>query len=807
MRLCARAAAVVLIGLAAFQHLREQPAPTLVPPPVVQVPVHQDDTTPLPAGGDSDASTSSYQPPASNGSAGAPAAALVFVLSAATASSATRRNNIRVAWASGGGSCLSTLFVLGSSSGGGVAQLAGDVLTVPSPEGYHVISSKLLRALHWLVHTSELRPAFVAKTDDDAYVCPAALLATLAPLPTRRLYLGSFSTHTPVRATGDRWTDAPYARMFPFVRAYPPYAQGAFYVLSADLVAAVVALADVVLRAFNGSTAHVPANEDAMIGTLVACVDQALRGEPGHEGAAEIDGWQRSLAIRVEATGSRPLLQRSSSRFGAPGRAGSWVRFESMDVAVRGWLTRTRGADAYALKERMERGKRLREGTAAAPVATRWTETATDPAASALRREACRDAKLVAVHALTAAELLECAGLRGRAHTCSVAPPHAPLPRRPSGRCSGQQARRVVQPARGLVLPRLHAAAAEQQAAASVSPGTTLPAIGMTSHEHRRIAFCFLLGYGNIAQPDAWLAFFRGASPTTTINATHPGDDPVARLFSVYVHQDDPTAARARRGTSRGAALGGAALPLHPFWAEHLLPPRARVPTSYENGSSLERARMALFKFAYDEDSRNFKFVLLSESCVPLRPLAAMHALLTRDARPRLELMPGNGAPMGFRPGKRWIAALEPLLPEAKRQLLLQNRQWLIAGRREVERFPSAEWVQRFFGRMARAEEHVFSNVLVHALNYTLAEIDVGCVTYQRFLKNEGYRQPLPCYRGLSGVLELEHTVESEVLRARSERGCLFARKFADAAHCNLACLVASGFRRFGCPYRRRGPP
>ena len=60
-----------------------------------------------------------------------------------------------------------------------------------------------------------------------------------------------------------------------------------------------------------------------------------------------------------------------------------------------------RGAEAYALRERMAR---QRQGPAGqlAPVAARWAEMGTDRAAAALRREACRDPQLVTVHALGA---------------------------------------------------------------------------------------------------------------------------------------------------------------------------------------------------------------------------------------------------------------------------------------------------------------------------------------------------------------------------------------------------------------------
>ena len=38
------------------------------------------------------------------------------------------------------------------------------------------------------------------------------------------------------------------------------------------------------------------------------------------------------------------------------------------------------------------------------------------------------------------------------------------------------------------------------------------------------------------------------------------------------------------------------------------------------------------------------------------------------------------------------------------------------------------------------SEEHVFYNVVVHALNFSAADVDVGCVTWQRCLtRGSGY--------------------------------------------------------------------
>ena len=48
-----------------------------------------------------------------------------------------------------------------------------------APEGKRTLSLKVLYALRWLYDGSRggLQPAFVAKTDDDAYVCVGALVS------------------------------------------------------------------------------------------------------------------------------------------------------------------------------------------------------------------------------------------------------------------------------------------------------------------------------------------------------------------------------------------------------------------------------------------------------------------------------------------------------------------------------------------------------------------------------------------------------------------------------------------------------
>ncbi len=78
-----------------------------------------------------------------------------------------------------------------------------------------------------------------------------------------------------------------------------------------------------------------------------------------------------------------------------------------------------------------------------------------------------------------------------------------------------------------------------------------------------------------------------------------------------------------------------------------------------------------------------------------------------------------------------------------------------------------------------------------------VVDLEIGCITYQRFTpRRDSYRKPLDCRLTARG-LELER--EHEILKAK-KAGCLFVRKIAPAATCDLTCFANSGFERFQCP-------
>lgn len=192
---------------------------------------------------------------------------------------ARRRQAVRASWAShtahlGAADAATTelcsvkpLFVVG----GGKARAhvrsdaAGneDLLVLPVPDGYRQITQKVVAAFAWV--TSTLQFKYVLKTDDDSFICLARLLELLRPMARGAVYLGVANRHhsvvlQPSNPQYMRWRDAEYVALFNRT-VYPPYMQGAGYVLSRDM-------AQLVVRTGSEAAGRV-AIEDALVGTLL----------------------------------------------------------------------------------------------------------------------------------------------------------------------------------------------------------------------------------------------------------------------------------------------------------------------------------------------------------------------------------------------------------------------------------------------------------------------------------------------------------------------------------------------------------
>ena len=116
-----------------------------------------------------------------------------------------------------------------------------------------------------------------------------------------------------------------------------------------------------------------------------------------------------------------------------------------------------------------------------------------------------------------------------------------------------------------------------------------------------KIALLFLI-YEEIHQPELWRAFLESADRLSS-------KDGGERLYSIYIHAKSRT------------------IPLPPFLEKHHLPTNAIVPTEYAD-ISLVHAMNTLLRHALT-DTCNTKFVFLSGHCIPIKPFAHVHSVLT----------------------------------------------------------------------------------------------------------------------------------------------------------------------------------
>lgn len=170
--------------------------------------------------------------------------------------------------------------------------------------------------------------------------------------------------------------------------------------------------------------------------------------------------------------------------------------------------------------------------------------------------------------------------------------------------------------------------------------------------------------------------------------------------FSLYVH--------ATPGFEYNRSEPGAAL-----FADRLLPHPARVEWGQMSVVDAERRLMAAALL----DPRNERFVLLSESCLPLRPFQFVQRYLLGSSRSFLDMFPDDQWRY------RWEMAAEGVPAEAWRK----GTQWCALTREHAALFVADQWVfdvfERHcvteyneaggFGRFCAGDEHYKQTLLV----------------------------------------------------------------------------------------------
>jgi hypothetical protein len=275
-----------------------------------------------------------------------------------------------------------------------------------------------------------------------------------------------------------------------------------------------------------------------------------------------------------------------------------------------------------------------------------------------------------------------------------------------------------------------------------------------------KVAFLFLTRDGLHAE-ELWAEFFRGADPAQ---------------FSLYAHTKTPPPASSVLARGRIGEI---------------------VPTEWGT-ISLVRATLALLRAAM-ADGANGKFVLLSESCVPLYPFARIYAELMKDERAWLHhsvtppwMVHQKGPTREF---LRWSKQIEQVVPAPAS--LLKQQQWMAVTRPLAQLFlaDGADYTALWDGGLFAPDEHYFVNVLAHELRRTggaLAGASAAeCLERVALNRRLTYVEWGQVGNGRA-PLKLAVVTDELAGRARAE-GCLFLRKVAPGA--DLAQLRAG----WGC--------
>lgn len=133
-----------------------------------------------------------------------------------------------------------------------------DLIRLPVPEDYHQLTAKTLAFIKWFNINSDAD--YVMKLDDDSYPHLDRLLHQLKQTVYPLVYLG-IQSNGPVKRTGK------YAERYYEEDHYPPYMQGAGYIMSKKLAKEIM----------NRGHAHLD-NENTTVGLRVREVENASSG-------------------------------------------------------------------------------------------------------------------------------------------------------------------------------------------------------------------------------------------------------------------------------------------------------------------------------------------------------------------------------------------------------------------------------------------------------------------------------------------------------------------------------------------------
>jgi hypothetical protein len=176
-------------------------------------------------------------------------------------------------------------------------------------------------------------------------------------------------------------------------------------------------------------------------------------------------------------------------------------------------------------------------------------------------------------------------------------------------------------------------------------------------------------------------------------------------------------------------------------------------------GISLVRATLALLRAAL-EDAAATHFVLISESCVPVRPHVELVRSLRLDPRSRMRVQPWNEV-------RKWnILKAQRLenLPGIRKEVAHFQDQWMCLNREDAELILKHDRTEAFEGVRA-PDEAYFATVLAALGRPPLQSVANRPITWTEWREGQAHPE------------EFRH-VGGPTAAQIADSGCFFARKF-----------------------------
>uniref|UniRef100_A0A6C0ISH7 Core-2/I-Branching enzyme n=1 Tax=viral metagenome TaxID=1070528 RepID=A0A6C0ISH7_9ZZZZ len=243
----------------------------------------------------------------------------------------------------------------------------------------------------------------------------------------------------------------------------------------------------------------------------------------------------------------------------------------------------------------------------------------------------------------------------------------------------------------------------------------------------KKIAFCFLI-YDSINCEELWNIFFKNVD----INK-----------YSIYIHYKTNKQLK--------------------YFEKYKL--NNCIETKYED-QTIPKAYNVLFKQAY-KDSNNYKFIIISGSCIPFKSFNFIYNKLTQDDKGYFNVCPKE----------QCFPNCEPLLDHISKKYISKSHNWFILNRKLVENLciNKDEILDTQFKNIYAPAEYYYITYI------NLLKLDNEIITTLNESNNSttftnwvGVNYKFPCYRSLKNYNsisseEIEHLLHSE---------CLFGRKF-----------------------------